>query len=127
MFLRFTHSFAAKLNVYILSFLIALFIAGFGTFYHISSQYIEKQTYQKISTQADEINFRVSRLMETIEKIPENLGWLLPTYVNHPDSIFNITRQVVKNNDEIFGCAIAFEPNYFPTKGNHFAPYSYMQ
>ncbi len=127
MFLRFTHSFAAKLNVYILSFLIALFIAGFGTFYHIASQYIEKQTYQKISTQADEINFRVSRLMETIEKIPENLGWLLPTYVNHPDSIFNITRQVVKNNDEIFGCAIAFEPNYFPTKGNHFAPYSYMQ
>lgn len=47
MFLRFTHSFAAKLNVYILSFLIALFIAGFGTFYHIASQYIEKQTYQK--------------------------------------------------------------------------------
>lgn len=127
MFLKIAHSFAAKLNLYILSFLIALFIAGFGTFYHVASQYIEKQTYQKISTQADEINFRVSRLMRTIEKIPENLGRLLPTYVTHPDSIFSITRQVVKNNSEVFGCAIAFEPNYFPSKGAHFAPYSYMK
>lgn len=40
---------------------------------------------------------------------------------------YNITRQIVESNDEIFGCAIAFEPYYFTEKGKYFAPYSYME
>ena len=40
--------------------------------------------------------------------------------------MFGITRRIVKDNPEIFGCAIAFEPYYFPEKGHYFAPYSYM-
>lgn len=119
------HSFAAKLNFYLLSLLIALFIIGFGIFYHFAFLHIEKNAYQKITQQAKETNLRVSNLLRTIEKIPENMSWMLPIYVTQPDSIFNVTRQVVQNNDEIFGCAIAFEPHYFPSKGKHFAPYSY--
>ena len=69
---------------------------------------------------------KVTRLLRTIEKIPENLSWIIPSYVTHADSIYAITRQVVLNNYEIFGCAIAFEPYYFPDKGYYFAPYSYM-
>lgn len=72
------------------------------------------------------INLKVTRLLRTIEKIPENLSWIIPSYVTHADSIYAITRQVVLNNYEIFGCAIAFEPYYFPDKGYYFAPYSYM-
>ena len=63
------------------------------------------------------INLKVTRLLRTIEKIPENLSWIIPSYVIHADSIYAITRQVVLNNYEIFGCAIAFEPYYFPDKG----------
>lgn len=127
MSLSIRHSFAAKLNLYILSSLTIIFFIGMGFFYRISAHYIEKQIYQNISRQADDINLRVSHLMRMVEKIPENVSWLLPAYVTVPDSIFNITRQVVKNNDEIFGCAIAFEPYYFPSKGKYFAPYSYMK
>lgn len=121
------HSFAAKLNFYILSLLIALFAIGFVVFQQISARYLEKKTYEKISAQAAKINDRVSHLMRTIEKIPDNMSWLIPTYVTTPDSIYSITREVVRTNEEIFGCAIAFEPYYFPTKGAHFAPYSYTQ
>lgn len=127
MFQYINHSFAAKLNIYILSSLTVLFIIGFGSFYHLASRYIENQAYQKISRQTEVINLRVSNLMHKIEKIPENLSWILPVYVTHPDSIFHITHQVVRSNEEIFGCSIAFEPNYFPSKGRHFAPYSYTQ
>ena len=80
----------------------------------------------KIDESAEKINLKVTRLLRTIEKIPENLSWIIPSYVTHADSIYAITRQVVLNNYEIFGCAIAFEPYYFPDKGYYFAPYSYM-
>lgn len=124
---RINRSFAAKLNIHILSLLITLCTIGFTVFQQISSRFLEKQTYEKISAQAEEINYRVSTLMRTIEKIPDNISWLIPTYVTTPDSIYSITRRVVQTNKEIFGCAIAFEPYYFPGKGAHFAPYSYMQ
>lgn len=127
MFQRINRSFATKLNIYILATLIGIFLIGFGIFHHFATRNLENKTYSDISKQADQINLRVSHLLQMIEKIPENLSWIIPTYVTMPDSIFAITRRVVQSNKEIFGCAIAFEPHYFPDKGEHFAPYSYMK
>lgn len=120
-------SFAAKLNFYILISLFVLWGISFIIFHHYAASYIEKQAYFKLERSAEQTNLKVTKLLRTIEKIPENLSWILPAYVKEPDSIFAITQQVVKNNYEIFGCAIAFEPHYFPDKGHYFAPYSYMQ
>lgn len=126
MFKQINHSFAAKLNIYLISSAFLLWGIGFCLFYHYSSRAIEHQAYLKIDESAEKINLKVTRLLRTIEKIPENLSWIIPSYVTHADSIYAITRQVVLNNYEIFGCAIAFEPYYFPDKGYYFAPYSYM-
>lgn len=68
MSLTIRHSFAAKLNLYILSSLTIIFFIGMGFFYRISAHYIEKQIYQNISRQADDINLRVSHLMRMVEK-----------------------------------------------------------
>ena len=54
--------------------------------------------------------------------IPENLGWMIVEYVKEPDAVFGFTRRIVIVNPVIFGCAIAFEPYYFPEKGQYFAP-----
>lgn len=110
MFKQINHSFAAKLNIYLISSAFLLWGIGFCLFYHYSSRAIEHQAYLKIDESAEKINLKVTRLLRTIEKIPENLSWIIPSYVTHADSIYAITRQVVLNNYEIFGCAIAFEP-----------------
>lgn len=122
-----SHSFAAKLNLYILFPMLILGGVSFIIFQQYAARDIERSTYNRLNESAKKTNLKVTRLLRTIEKIPENLSWILPSYVTTPDSIFSITRQVVKNNTEIFGCAIAFEPYYFPCKGQFFAPYSYMK
>lgn len=127
MFHHITHSFAAKLNLYILFSFLVLGGIGFMVFHHYAVRYIEKQTYLQLNESAEKTNLKVSRLLYTIEKIAENLSWMISTHVAEPDSIFAITRQVVRHNVEIFGCAIAFEPHYFPGKGHYFAPYSYTR
>ena len=123
----FSRSFAAKLNLYILLPMFVLGATSFILFQHYAAQYIERHTYTKLDESAQKTNLKVTNLLRTIEKIPESLSWILPSYVTNPDSIFSVTQQVVQNNMEIFGCAIAFEPNYFPSKGQFFAPYSYMR
>ena len=120
------HSFAAKLNFNILLSLFLFGGIGFSIFHYYASNSIEKQTYVRLDEATEKINLKITCLLRTIEKISENLSWIIPSYVTHPDSIFSITRQVVKTNYEIFGCAIAFEPYYFPEKGEYFSPYSYM-
>lgn len=127
MFKRIDRSFATKLNFYLLFSLLLLWGACFLIFDRYATHSIEEQTYTRLDHSAAQTNLKVTRLLRTIEKIPENLSWLLPAYISEPDSLFSITRQVVAHNYEIFGCAIAFEPYFFPEKGRYFAPYSYMK
>lgn len=121
------HSFTAKLNLYILSSVTLILIPTFFIFHYYASLYIEKEAYTKIKHVAEKTNLRVARLLHTVEKIPDNMNWMLTDYVKNPDAVFDITRKIVQNNDEIFGCAIAFEPYFFSGKGKYFSPYSYMK
>lgn len=117
MFKQINHSFAAKLNIYLISS--ASIMGNRFLLYSITipPEQIEHQAYLKIDESAEKINLKVTRLLRTIEKIPENLSWIIPSYVTHADSIYAITRQVVLNNYEIFGCAIASNPIIFRIKG----------
>lgn len=126
MFERYNKSFSAKLSFYVISFITVLSMILFGIFYHYSTKTLSKEAEDKIETMAEIANLKVSALLSKVEKIPDNLGWMIVAYVEDPDSLFPITRRIVKENEEIFGCAIAFEPFYFPSKGHYFAPYSYM-
>ena len=71
MFKQINHSFAAKLNIYLISSAFLLWGIGFCLFYHYSSRAIEHQAYLKIDESAEKINLKVTRLLRTIEKIPE--------------------------------------------------------
>ncbi len=126
MFDRYNKSFSAKLSFYVISFITVLSVILFGIFYHYSTKTLSKEAEDKIETMAELANLKVSALLSKVEKIPDNLGWMIVAYVKNPDSLFAITHRIVKENEEIFGCAIAFEPYYFPQKGHYFAPYSFM-
>ena len=118
---RYKKSFPAKLSLYVISFITILSFVLVGVFYHYSTETLSQEAEDKIESMAAQANLRVSALLSKVEKIPENLGWMIVEYVKEPDSLFGITRRIVKDNPEIFGCAIAFEPYYFPEKGQYFA------
>ncbi len=45
--------------------------------------------------------------------------------LNHPDTMFVFSRQVIKDNEAIQGCSVSFEPNFFKEKGYYFSAYTY--
>ena len=58
MFKQINHSFAAKLNIYLISSAFLLWGIGFCLFYHYSSRAIEHQAYLKIDESAEKINLK---------------------------------------------------------------------
>lgn len=98
---RYIKSFPAKLSLYVISFITILSFVLVGVFYHYSTETLSQEAEDKIESMAAQANLRVSALLSKVEKIPENLGWMIVEYVKEPDSLFGITRRIVKDNPEI--------------------------
>ncbi len=68
---------------------------------------------------------RIDRLMATVESAVENSDWIVAEHLDDPDYMFKITGELVQNNPVIVGSTIAFEPNFFPSKGYYYSAFSY--
>lgn len=123
---RIERSFSAKLSFCVISSITLLSIIGFSIFRQYANHSLEHNVHEKVRYIAEKADLQITTLLRGVEKIPENMQWIIGDYTDTPDSLFSITRKIVRNNPEIYGCAIAFEPYYFSCKGRYFAPYSYM-
>jgi len=114
-----------RLSLIILLFTATLFVITFSVFYHFSSRSIEKAARTKAENMLNIFSLEVEKVLHSAEAVPDNLSRIIARGVFTPDSIFNITHEIVRNNPDIYGTAIAFEPYYFKEKGYYFSPYSY--
>ena len=60
-----------------------------------------------------------------VESAVENSGWIVAERLSDPDYMFRITGELVQNNPFIVGSTVAFEPNFFPSKGYYYSAFSY--
>ena len=67
---------------------------------------------------------RIDRLTASVESAVENYAWIVNEHLKDPDYMFKITGELVQNNPLIVGSTIAFEPNFFPSKGYYYSAFS---
>jgi hypothetical protein len=67
---------------------------------------------------------RIDRQMASVESAVENSAWIVAERISDPDYMFKITGELVQNNPFIVGSTIAFEPNFFPSKGYYYSAFS---
>ncbi|NCD41752.1 MAG: HAMP domain-containing protein [Bacteroidia bacterium] len=125
MILNLKKSLSTRIVVNILLFCILLFVICLGTFYLFSKRTIEKKTTDYAIEISKNTVLEAEKILSSTAVISKNYIWLLEKMNMQPDSISNLTRTIVANNPTIQGCAIAFEPNFFPQKGYYFSPYSF--
>jgi len=63
-------------------------------------------------------------ILSNMEKTLAGHIWDMKREIQYPDSMFNISRWIVKSNPAVLGCGIAFRPYYYPQKGRLFEPYA---
>lgn len=122
---KFKQSLSARIVTYVLTLCVLLFVLSLSGFYFFSKHRIEEMTYRNAEILTENTVMQTEAILAPIMKIADNYKWMITRMINHPDTFMDLTRQIVAQNPEIIGSAIAFTPNYFKEKGLYFSPYSY--
>ena len=92
---------------------------------HYSRLYIQQNAMSNaIGTLERVMNYADERIHQT-EAAADKLIPLIEQHLDEPDLMFEYSRQLLKDNPDLKGCSISFEPYFFKQKGQYFSAYSY--
>ena len=85
--------------------------------YIFSRNGIRHEVEQRARTEIKLKNMEIQNVISDVEVAVNNMQWLIDWAAANPDSIYSTLQLIINNNPIITGCAMAFEPNHFPSKG----------
>ena len=97
---------------------LALFVA------HNTAEIMLFEAERTVKSVVAETTGRIDCRMAAVEAATRNSAWIVGEHLDNPDYMYRITRELVENNDFIVGSTVAFEPNFFRSKGRLYSPYS---
>ena len=113
-----------RINFAIVAVTAALFLAISAFVAFSTSKMMENEARSTVENVVKATVGRIDRLMATVESAVENSTWIVAERIDNPDYMFKITGELVMNNPLVVGSTIAFEPNFFPSKGYYYSAFS---
>lgn len=107
-----------------LTTLVVFGITTYFTHYIVEKAFLESSEENAMS-RMEIANQHINSVLTGAENAVNNTIPEVEWFLNQPDQLYNVTREMVARNSDIIGAAIAFEPNYYPSKGEYFSPYAY--
>ena len=113
-----------RINFAIVAVTAALFVAISAFVAFSTSKMMENEARTTVQNVVKATVGRIDRLTASVESAVENYAWIVNEHLKDPDYMFKITGELVQNNPLIVGSTIAFEPNFFPSKGYYYSAFS---
>ena len=102
-----------------------IFTLTFAVFLHMAANKMREEATDRAHSELSNTIHQIDAILHSVEVAVENTAWVVPHRLGSPEFMYNITRRLIENNEFIYGCAVAFEPNYFSSEGHFFSPYAY--
>ena len=102
-----------------------IFTLTFTLFLHMAASKMREEATEHAHGELSNTIHQIDAILRSVEIAVENTAWIVPYLLESPDYMYDITKRLLQNNDFIYGASIAFEPNYYESKGHYFSPYSY--
>jgi len=118
-------SLAARLSIWIIVCVVALFITALGILFHYSRIAVKDEAMEKATQTLEGTLLHVESTLREVEVAADNMKWLVEQHIDSPDSMYVFSAKILENNPHLNGCSIAFEPYYYPEMGRYFSAYSY--
>ena len=118
-------SLSARLSLWIVLFATIIFLAALGYMFYESRRAVYEEAMNRATQVLDNTVQRVTNILDRVEVAANNTEWLVTRHLDAPDSMFVYSHNILKNNPDLNGCSIAFEPYYFKDRGKYFSAYSY--
>ena len=122
-----TRSFSTRVSVYILLISGAVFCIAFLVFYNSARRQVQIEAERRAMVSLDNTVLRIDEVLHSVEVALANNAWQVMDNIHRPDSMYGIVRRLLEDNPVIMGSAIAFEPDYYSSKGHFFSPYAYRR
>lgn len=121
--MKLNQSFSARLSLYIILATSILSIGGL-----VAAEIVAvKELNKSVSKDAGEILKvqikDVEKVLAEVEGATESMVWVVKDNLDDPEFMYGVCENTVKYNPHIMGVAVAFEPDYYPSKGKWYAPY----
>ncbi|NIS09428.1 MAG: SpoIIE family protein phosphatase [Candidatus Dadabacteria bacterium] len=118
---------ALKLALLIIPITVAIFLFILGYYYNISKNTIISNVEDNSKNLALNSVNKIEKSLRSFEIVAHNLSYQASRSDNTKDEILSFIENAVKNNKEVYGSTIAFEPYSFDTNSYYFAPYYYKK
>ncbi|MDY6379931.1 MAG: SpoIIE family protein phosphatase [Bacteroidales bacterium] len=92
--------------------------------YFFSRAGIRKEAEQRARTELRKAELEIEKHTIEMEAAAKMLSKLAESHVNNPDSVAAATRVIVSTIEHTTSVAVAFVPDYFPSKGKFYEPCS---
>ena len=113
-----------RINFAVVAVTATLFLAIAAFVAFSTSKMMEAEARSTVENVVKATVGRIDRQMALVESAVENSAWIVAERLSDPDYMFRITGELVHNNPFIVGSTVAFEPNFFPSKGHYYSAFS---
>ncbi len=116
-------SLAYKLALFILTSTTIIFISVFAYNYQYSKNIVLSNVEHRAKNLTLATVNKIETVLRSVEKIPRFLPTFLEKNTYTKEELLLLIHDMVKNNEEIYGSTVAFEPYAFDPSSQYFAPY----
>ena len=121
----FGHSFAFKLSLYIITSVVLIFQLVLIHNYYVSRNTIMENITEYAQTLAISTNREIGKVLSGAQQIAKDLSCILEYSAFTQKELVESLKNVVANNNNIYGCSISFEPYLFDKTKYYFSSYFY--
>jgi len=122
-----TKKLSVRLSLMVVLSITVLLLSSLDVMLYYSRKAIKEEAILEANQALDGTVLQIDNILLSIEQAAGNVYWDMVAHLDEPDKIFTYSQSVVASNPYIDGCAIAFEPYYFPSRGKYFMAYVHRQ
>lgn len=112
--------------MYVIVAVSALTIISLASIFFYNRSSIKRESEHIAASNLQTLTNNVDGVLRKVETAAANMVWLVKDHLDEPEYMYSITNNLVIANDEITGSTVAFIPGYYQSKGEFYAPYTYI-
>ncbi|MDD4109911.1 MAG: cache domain-containing protein, partial [Prolixibacteraceae bacterium] len=116
---------AIKMILYIFTGIAVIFFLIFLYNYNISRKIVRKNLITNAENLTSLTVSKVENVLNSVMKIPQNFAGIIESSDYSEKELINLLFQMVNNNPEIYGAALALEPFSYDASQKYYSPYFY--
>lgn len=119
-------SFSARLSLQVVMIAFVVFVTVFAVVFFSSKSIVRQEAESHAGSELSGTVYQIEDILHQVEAAAKNMEWIVHNHIDTPDTLYAMTRMMIKSNPHVIGSCVAFEPWFYAEKGELFAPYSYI-